>query len=174
MKIYYINSEEFLKKYDINFLQQYTEGIEFKSFKRFIQYSIGRFLVKSAGERDYNILDSAIVIKNGKPEFKYSDIKFSITHCEKYIAAAFDQYECGLDIEKIKKRNLTEISQYYKKEFKSLEEFYRFWTEYEAEIKLQQKIGGKYTEVFQNHYMLTVVSTNSVFIKPESISLFET
>ena len=102
MKIYYINSEEFLKQYDTEFLRNYAGNMEFKSVKRFTQYTIGRYLVKSVGERDFNILDTEIEIVDEKPRFKYSNIKFSITHCGKYIAAAFDTAECGLDIEEMK------------------------------------------------------------------------
>ena len=172
MKIYYINSEEFLKQYDTEFLRNYAGNMEFKSVKRFTQYTIGRYLVKSVGERDYNITDTEIEIIDEKPHFKYSDIKFSITHCGKYIAAAFDTAECGLDIEEMKERDLDALSKRYKKEFNSVESFYEFWTEYEASIKLQQEVKGKYSTVFKNNYMLTVVSANPDFSQPSCLSCF--
>lgn len=170
MQIYYINSEKFLNKYNIEFLQQYTDNLVFKSQKRLIQYTLGRYLVKSIGQKHFNINNPEIEINNNKPRFKNSNIKFSITHCDKYIAAAFDKYECGLDIEKIKKRDLKTLSIYYKKEFNSLIDFYRFWTEYEAGIKLQTDIKDKYSIKFDNDYILTVVSENSYFLKPPEIN----
>ena len=60
MDIYYINSDEFLKKYDTNFLRQYVDGQEFKSLKRFIQHSIGRYIVKTIGQNIYGIKDTKI------------------------------------------------------------------------------------------------------------------
>lgn len=173
MKIYYINSEEFLKQYDTEFLRQYASDMEFKSVKRFTQYTIGRYLVKAVGIRDFGIADTEIEIVNEKPKFKYSDICFSITHCGKYIAAAFDKAECGLDIEEMKERDLNALSKRYERDFNSVEEFYTFWTEYEAEIKLQQEMKGKYSTVFKNNYMLTAVSADSTFSQPSCISCFD-
>ena len=82
MDIYYINSDEFLKKYDTNFLRQYVDGQEFKSLKRFIQHSIGRYIVKTVGENIYGIKNPKIIIENEKPKFQNrggagSDIKNS-------------------------------------------------------------------------------------------------
>lgn len=170
MKIYYINSDEFLHKYDLEFLNQYSDK-EIKSHKKYIQHCIGRFLIKSAGEKDYNISNTEIELKNQKPKFKYSDIKFSLTHCDKYIVSAFDKNECGLDIEKIKPRNIIELSRYFKKDFQSLKDFYYYWTEYEASLKLQQKVQWKYSTIFQNDYILTAVSVNPNLSTPEFINL---
>lgn len=166
MEIYYINSEEFFKQHDTDFLRKYAEGKEFKSVKRFIQYSIGRYLVKSVAKKFYEISDTEIIIKNDKPEFKSGEIKFSISHSGKYIMAAFDNTECGLDIEEIKPRDINALSNRYNKEFATLEDFYKFWTEYEAEIKLQQKPISAYSTVFKNDYMLTVVSDKIISSQP--------
>ena len=165
MDIYYINSDEFLKKYDTNFLRQYVDGQEFKSLKRFIQHSIGRYIVKTVGENIYGIKNPKIIIENEKPKFQNSDINFSITHCGKYIAVAFDTNECGLDIEEIKPRELEPLSKRYGKDFSTLEDFYIFWTKYEAEIKLQKTAKWSHSEIFQNNYVLTAVTsaTNADF-----------
>lgn len=159
MNIYYINSDEFLKKYDTNFLRQYVGGQEFKSLKRFIQHSIGRYIVKTVGENVYRIKSPQIIIENNKPKFQNNNINFSITHCGKYIAVAFDKNECGLDIEEIKSRDLEPLSKRYGKDFSTLEDFYIFWTKYEAEIKLQKTAKWSHSEIFQNNYVLTAVTT---------------
>ena len=167
MNIYYINSDEFLKKYDTNFLRQYVGGQEFKSLKRFIQHSIGRYIVKTVGENVYRIKSPQIIIENNKPKFQNSNINFSITHCGKYIAVAFDKNECGLDIEEIKSRDLEPLSKRYGKDFSTLEDFYIFWTKYEAEIKLQKTAKWSHSEIFQNNYVLTAVTT----IPPTNFSI---
>lgn len=169
MKIYYVDKNEFLKHYDKSFLQKFSDGHEFKSEKRFFEYSIGRFLVKSVAEKVYGLTDTEIIIQNNKPKFKTTDLKFSISHSGNYVAAVFDREDCGLDIEEIKPRNLEAMSARYEKEFQTLEDFYRFWTKYEAEIKLQQKTQDKYSCVFQDNYMLTVVSANTISSPPSCI-----
>lgn len=167
MNIYYINSDEFLKKYDTNFLRQYVGGQEFKSLKRFIQHSIGRYIVKTVGENVYRIKPPKIIIENNKPKFQNNNINFSITHCGKYIAVAFDKNECGLDIEEIKSRDLEPLSKRYGKDFSTLEDFYIFWTKYEAEIKLQKTAKWSHSEIFQNNYVLTAVTA----IPPTNFSI---
>lgn len=173
MEIYYINSDEFLKNHDSEFLRKYSDDQEFKSMKRFLQFSIGRFLVKSAAQKIYNLSDVEIVIENDKPKFKNNQLYFSISHCKNFIVAAFDNQNCGLDIEIMKPRDLDALSKRYEREFNSIEEFYKFWTEYEAEIKLQQKTQGKYSCVFQDKFMLTAVSSDSTFSQPSCISRYD-
>lgn len=173
MEIYYINKKEFLKKNDEAILNTFSDDKNFKSEKRFLQHSIGRYLVKSAAKKFYKITDTEITIKNNKPVFKKNSIKFSISHSKDIVAAAFDTSECGLDIEEIKPRNLEALSRRYEKDFDTLEDFYKFWTEYEAEIKLQQKTQGKYTCVFQNNYMLTVASASPISSPPSCINFLD-
>lgn len=163
MRIYYINLENFIKTHDTDFLKKYTDGREFKSVKRFTEYTTGRYLVKTVAKEIYGLENTEIIIENDKPKFKNGGLHFSISHSGEYIAAAFDEHECGLDIEKIKPRDLTALSKRYEREFETQKDFYEFWTEYEAFIKLQaEKICGKYTCVFQEDYVLTVVSTREI------------
>lgn len=173
MEIFYINSEQFLKNHDSDFLRKYADGKEFKSMKRFVQYSLGRFLVKSAAKNFYGLSDTEIEIVGEKPRFKEGGIFFSISHSANYIAAAFDTAECGLDIEEMKQRDFDSLAQRYNKDFHSVEDFYKFWTEYEAEIKLQQKTQGKYSCVFQDNFMLTAVSANPTFSQPSCINHYD-
>ncbi len=173
MKIYYLDKNEFFKHYDKSFLQKFSDGQDFKSEKRFYEYTIGRFLVKSVAEKVYNLSDTEIIIQNNKPKFKTANLHFSISHSGHYIAVAFDSADCGLDIEEIKSRNIAGLLRRYEKDFNTLEDFYKFWTEYEAEIKLQQKTQDKYSCVFQNNYMLTVVSANPISSPPSCINFLD-
>lgn len=173
MEIYYINSEEFLKSHDTDFLRRFTDGREFKSVKRFVQYSLGRYLVKSAAKKIYSMADTEIIVENDKPKFKNGGMFFSISHSGKYVAAAFDNAACGLDIEEMKPRDFEALSARYNKDFQNTEDFYKFWTKYEAEIKLQQKTQASYSCVFQDDFMLTAVSANPAFSQPSCISRFD-
>lgn len=163
MRIFFINSQDFLKTHDTDFLRQYAGGREFKSTKRFIQFALGRYLVLSVAKGFYGLDNTEIIIENEKPKFKNNGLYFSISHSGDYVAAAFDEHECGLDIEEMKPRDLEPLSKRYEKDFHSIEDFYKFWTEYEAFIKLQsEKICGRHTCVFQENYVLTVVSTGEI------------
>ncbi len=173
MEIYYINSKEFLKTHDTDFLRRFSDGREFNSVKRFVQYSIGRYLVKVVAKKIYGMADTEIVVENNKPKFKNGEIFFSISHSKEYIAAAFDKSECGLDIEEMKPRDFEALSDRYNKDFQNAEDFYKFWTAYEAEIKLQQKTQAFYSCVFQDNFMLTVVSADPTFLQPSCISRFD-
>jgi len=170
MKIFYVNSEEFLKTHDTDFLRKYSDGQKFTSLKRFTQFSIGRWLVKSVGKDIYGLENTEITIIDNKPEFTTGKIKFSISHSGKYIAAAFDENECGLDIEEMKPRDLTSLSKRYNRNFDSMEDFYKFWTEYEATIKLHCETNGKYSYPFMRDYFLTVVSASPISSSPSCTS----
>lgn len=158
MKIFYINTDEFLKAHDAEFLQNYAEGREFKSQKRFVQFTLGRYLVKNAAKEVFRVEDTEIVIEDDKPRFKNASLYFSISHSKNFVAAAFDEVECALDIEEMKPRDFAALGERYGREFKSSQEFYEFWTEYEAGIKLHAVPCGKFSQVFQKNFMLTAVS----------------
>ena len=91
MELFYINSQEFLHTHDLDFLKSYLEGRSFKSEKRFVEFALGRFLVKTAAEKFYGIKDTAIVINNSKPEFEHGGLHFSITHSAGVVMAVFDK-----------------------------------------------------------------------------------
>ena len=158
MNIYYIDIEEFKQTHDKNFLSKYIDR-EFKSDKRFYEYTIGRYLIKNVAKKIYKIDDCEITIdKNGKPQFKNSNIHFSLSHSKDYVVICFDKNECGIDIEFNKERNFEKISQHYNKNFVNADEFYRFWTLKEATYKLHNSVKDYYTTVFKNYYYLTVTS----------------
>ncbi|MBR6098327.1 hypothetical protein IKP85_01110 [bacterium] len=159
MKIFYIKiDEEIAGKYN---------RIEFKK----LQSKIGRYIVEYAGKNIYNITDTGIVKVNNKPKFKYSDIKFSISHSKNIVLAAFDENSLGVDIEFMKDRDFKSLSGHYGITATDKDEFYRQWTQLEAEIKLQSEKGFVYTDKFEKDYMLTVISSNSKEFTPEITEL---
>ena len=162
MEIHYIYIDKFKKENSKDFLEQYND-MNFKNEKRFYEYTIGRYLVKSVAKNNYNLKNTDIIInENGKPVFKDGGLFFSITHSKNIVLACFDKTPCGADIEYIKNRDLEKFSKYYKKEFKDLEDFYKFWTLKEAEYKLGCKVKDSHFSKFEDKYFLTVVSAGKI------------
>ena len=158
MKIFYIDIEKFKKKYNKNVLTPYAD-IEIKTEKRFYEYTIGRYLIKNAAKQYYNLTDTEIIInENGKPVFKNSNLFFSLSHSKDIVIACFDKYPCGIDIEYIKQKNLDKLSKYFKQNFKTQEDFYKYWTNREAQYKLNENTKNSYFAKFQNDYYMSIVS----------------
>lgn len=137
VKIYYLNSETF----KTDGLLSFSEGREFKSEKRLRQFCLGRFLIKHVLCSDYGVEAPEIGIKNEKPYLVNGDVYFSLSHSKNIVMAAFAPFEVGLDIEYMKGRDFDAIYRYLerKSERPDPDNFYRFWTKYEAEIKLQSE-----------------------------------
>lgn len=125
------------------------------------QHNAGRYIIEYAAKNIYNIENSEIEIINKKPKFKHSDIMFSISHSNEIAAVCFSNSPVGLDIEQIIPRDFEKISKRmnFKLKEHTLEEFYKNWTLYEAEIKLQNKVRSSKTILFLNNYVLSVVSS---------------
>ena len=158
MKIFYLDIEKFKSSHKKEFLEKYAD-IELRTEKRFYEYTVGRYLIKSVGENIFDISDTEIIKdKNNKPIFKNAPLHFSLSHSKDYIISAFDEFPCGVDIEYMKPRNLGKYSKYYGREFASLTDFYEFWTKKEAEYKLGTIPKGVYHNVFKDEYALCVVS----------------
>ncbi len=156
MKIFYINILEFEKTYGKDYLKPYADK-EFKSEKRFWEYTIGRYLVKNIAEKYFGVKNSEIITESsGKPIFKNSDLHFSISHSKNIVIACFDKNPCGIDIEQIKPRNLEKLSKHFNRQFCSLEDFYKFWTHKEAKYKINNKETNFYFTKFKNEYYITV------------------
>ena len=172
MNIYYIDIKKFKQNHDRKFISRYADK-EFKNEKRFYEYAIGRYLVKSVAKKFYKVEDCEIIINdNSKPIFKNSDLNFSLSHSKDYAVACFDINQCGIDIEFIKDRNFKKISQYYGENIETSEEFYQYWTLKEASYKLGQKVKDSFSTIFKNNYYLTIVS-EKIFDKNIEIIHFE-
>ena len=122
-------------------------------------HSLSYFLTDRILKNIYKIDDREITFVNSKPILKNNKKHFSISHSDCYIAICFSDYECGIDIEKIKFRDFKAISDRMNFHTESLEEFYRKWTEYEALYKLgvNNKAESKYYSKIDN-YALTAAS----------------
>ena len=107
----------------------------------------------------YNIKNIEIVFDNKKPMLLDGGKYFSISHSENLIAIAFSDSNCGVDIEKIKLREFTSISERMGFEANTLGEFYEEWTRYEAMYKLGTETEyGSVATYDLDEYALTAVS----------------
>ena len=158
MEIFYIEIEKFKKQHNKTFLEQYDD-IGCKNEKRFFEYTIGRYLVKTVAKKIYNIENTDIVFNNNKPVFKNEKLNFNISHSKNIVLACFDNFPCGIDIEYIKERNLEKLSKYFKCNFKNSEDFYKFWTLKEAKYKLSDEIKSIYSKKFKDKYYITALSS---------------
>ena len=110
--------------------------------------------------RDFYGIENREIIFNGKKPFLKSREKFfSISHSNDFIALGFSNYDCGIDIEKIKLRDFGEISKRMGFKCNTLEEFYNEWTKYEAEYKLG-KPAQKFKKYHFDEYIITAASVN--------------
>ena len=147
----------------------FLDKSEFKDEKKYLrEHKSGRFIVEFAAKNYFQIKNPEIEIVNKKPRFKYSDIEFSISHSHNIAAVCFDKNPVGFDIEFIKERDFLPLARRMKFEMKenSLEEFYKCWTRYEAEYKLQCKAKSVYSGINLGEYAFSVASNMCDDIKP--------
>ena len=126
-----------------------------------MQHLAGRFLLDYVAKKYHSIKDTSLVLKDKKPIFQNSSLSFSISHCSNLVVVAISDFPIGIDIEQNKKNRDFEklISRFDKDrvaEFQKLssdeqcQEFYKFWTQYEAKFKL----GKSSDEIFLNSTIL--------------------
>lgn len=109
----------------------------------------------------YQIENREIIFEDKKPVLKSKEKYFSISHSADMIALAFSDSNCGIDIEKIKLREFTKISERMGFEAQTLGEFYQEWTQYEAIYKLgEDSVCASFANYELEEYALTAVSTN--------------
>lgn len=161
MKVYYVK----LNDKDVKNLTR----IEFKK----LQSKIGYKIVDYVGEKVFNISDRTIIKINNKPQFQYSDIEFNISHSNKIVATAFDQFPIGIDVEFMKERDFEKLGKHYGINTSDKTEFYKKWTQLEAEIKLQAEVKQSYTKELEKEYMLTISSSSDDEILPEITEITE-
>lgn len=162
MKIYFANINEITKKIGLNQLLKYNQKYDGINQKRIISHCAGRYLVTNICKKVYNIAEVEIIIINNKPVLKNNELYFSISHSNDYIMCVFDNNKCGIDIEKIRPINIHKMSNRYHKNFKTNDEFFEFWTEYESKIKLQAEKYDKRCNYFKDNYIYTVTSTHKI------------
>ncbi len=159
MDIFFIRKKEFFKKRrkELTFFED--NGL--KSEKRRLDRAASRFIINFACKNFYKTEAGEIITVNNKPLIKDSPLHFSVSHSNDIVAVLFDKDEVGFDIEIIKKRNIQSFSNYFKREFGSLNDFYEFWTKYEASIKLGTKVNKDLTFKFED-YMLSIAAKGEI------------
>ncbi len=72
----------------------------------------------------------------GKLSLKQSKIFFNVSHSKDLIAIAFSDSEIGLDIEKIRNKNMSKLNyKYFGNKVSTREEFFTLWTMAESFVK---------------------------------------
>lgn len=131
-------------------------------------------MLKYVLKTHFGIENPQIVLKNKKPSLENDEIQFSLSHTKNIVLAAFDEMPVGVDIEVMKERNFDMIYRFWKKRPESVDktEFYRQWTQYEAQIKLHQESAANFNaEIFEN-FMLGICSSDSAGIL-SGLEIFE-
>ena len=142
--------EETLRKFQ---KKEISDEIKWKT------HCLSYLLVDKFLEEVYGVESREIVFDEGKPILIDGGKHFSISHSEDLIAIAFSDSNCGIDIEKIKLREFTKISERMGFEAETLGEFYQEWTKYEALYKLGKDIEyGSVANFDLDDYALTAVS----------------
>ena len=135
------------------------EHKNFSNIKKRKQHCLSYLMLDRILKEVYKISDRTIEFINKKPTLKNKSKFFSMSHSRNFIALAFSDSDCGIDIEQIKNRPYKKIAGRMKFDCKSLEEFYYAWTKYEAEYKLNNTT--KSIKQFQyENYAITAVSNN--------------
>ncbi len=169
MDIFYLDSSEFLKNFSAEQSEEFIEvfGQKFKSEKRRKEHALGRFLVKTVAQSFYGENNTEIEIKKSKPYFTNNDLNFSISHSRNIVLAGFDTHPLGVDVEVIKERKIQDILAHMniKADNVTPELFYRYWTAYEAKIKLQDRIKSSCTLKLLPEFILSIVSNQSLDIR---------
>ena len=148
MKLFYTDLKEIIE-----------ERIRKPELKR-LQSRVGYALVDYVGRNFYNLENTDLIIQNSKPRFQNAEVCFNISHSNEIVAVAFDEKPLGLDVELIKPRDLEQLSVRYGRLFETDEEFCRFWTNLEAEIKIQAEVKNRYTNNLTPEYVVTILSSN--------------
>lgn len=127
--------------------------------KKLNEHCLSYLMVDRILREFYKIEDRQIIFKGKKPLLKSGAKHFSISHSGEFIALAFSNSNCGVDIEFNAPRAVERIAK--RMNFFSCEphEFYPQWTLFEAKFKLGEP--SKSEKTYQlGDYTLTAVSTN--------------
>ena len=133
---------------------------EISNEKRLREHCLAYYLLDKILEEKYLIEDRTIDFIGKKPVLKNGGKYFSISHSKDYIVLAISDYNCGIDIEYQKERkNYLDIAKRMNFSCKTIDEFYKEWTMFEANYKLGEDI--KLSESFEHeNYSISVTSIN--------------
>lgn len=174
MEIFYVKKSEFLKQVKMADLEQVSDGRQYKSREKYLEHLCGLYLVKNLAKKIYNVKNSEIEIVGGKPFFKSREMFFSVSHSENLVVVGVAKDDIGLDVEFVKPRDFKKIMTHYGFEIENptAEEFYRFWTLHEAEIKLGRTPVSKFSIPFLQEYYLSCVSSSPMVSSFDVVNLF--
>ena len=157
MDIFIIKTSEidnFTEEFLLNFQKK-----EISNKKTLMTHCLAYAMLDSILREKYSIENREIVFKTAKPSLKNKEKYFSLSHSSERIAIAFSDFDCGIDIEKIKPRDFDAISARMNFKCDNLEGFYHEWTNFEASYKLGKEVLSAYSSPVED-YMLTAVSSN--------------
>lgn len=170
MEVFYLKKEEFLNSVDIKSLEEFSDGRVYSSEVKYEQHLCGLFLTKFIAKNIYGLKNTDIVLKGAKPVFVSNKMHFSISHSNDIVLVAFNNSNIGADVEFMRKRDYKDILSRYTDTPKepTKEEFYRFWTLLEAQIKLDNEPRALFSSILEQDYMFTCVS-DSVLVTNSSV-----
>lgn len=138
---------------------------KFKNEKRNLEYFLGRYLALYGAKKLYN--SNFEIVNKTKPEFKNSNLKFSISHSFDIVAVAFCDFDIGLDVEIIKERNFSKLASYLKCSYFDKISFYQYWTQFEAGYK-NNKNKNLTSFIFEDYmFSISSFSANEKFMMYE-------
>ena len=149
------------------------EHKKFSNMQKWKEHCLSYLMLDRILKEVYKISNRDIVFINKKPYLKNKAKIFSLSHSGNFIAIAFSDSECGIDIEQIKNRPFEDIANRMKLKCQTLEDFYYEWTKYEAEYKLNNR-SENYKQFLIEDYAITAVSCNpqesfDIFIQNKEI-----
>ena len=152
-----------INKSDINNIEpELLEQFRYKTISnknKLSEHCLSYLMLDRILKEVYKIENRELEFVKGKPYLKNRQKFFSISHSGEYVLIGFSDSECGVDIEKIKNRDIDSISKRMNFRSKTLDDFYKDWTKYEAEYKLGQKCAAFFQNSFHG-YMITSVCSN--------------
>lgn len=169
MEIYYLKKENFLNSVNIESLEGFTDNREYKCREKYLEHLCGLFLTKFIAKNIYGLTNTDIQLDNNKPYFSSHKINFSISHSKDIVLVVFNTKNIGADVEYMRPRDYKLIMSRYNKNVTNLtrQDFYRFWTVHEAEIKLGTTPKSIYSAFLNEDYVFSCVSDSVIVTKYE-------
>lgn len=156
MKIFYLKKDEILEQVGLEELEKYSDGKSYSLEEKYIEHLCWIYLVNKVGLSYLGIVDTSIIYEDKKPVLKSGEYNFSVSHCENIVVVGFSRNNIGVDTERMRERNFERLAKRYDIS-PTKEEFYKFWTKYEAVIKLGSTPKQVISKIIENDYMLTCV-----------------
>lgn len=160
MEVFYLNKTEFLKTINLDSLKNFSDEREYKSEEKLIEHLCGLFLTKFIAKNIYKLENTDIELVNKKPYFVCKKLYFSISHSNEIVLVAFNKSDIGADIEYMQNRDFGRVMSRYgaATNCESKQDFYKFWTRHEAQIKLGAPQKSGITTFLNDEYAISCAS----------------